>query len=224
MQFYQTRSHAIVFCNTPNAICIEKAVRIPKLPRVVLKANSQSGQQDQQEQDARTFCDHPSASQSSRETWCNNVAYIILHSAVEQQDTKRRDKVKKLIQQFESRPNKESSLQDLNKTGKINEFSEKLQKFIADMNNTEIFELCEISSKKQCSDCSLCWEVGIVYCICVRIFESSQRTQEFDKNNYDVLLIPGRVIRKNTFAVPNMDLLMLQKNSLTQARRISIHT
>ena len=49
----------------------------------------------------------------------------IPHSAVEQQDTNRRDKVKKLIQHLESHPNKESFLQDLNKTEEINEFSEK---------------------------------------------------------------------------------------------------
>ena len=78
-------------------------------------------------------CDHPSASQSSRETWCNNVDYRIPdipHAAVVQQDTSRRDTVK--IQQFESHPNKESFLQDLNKTEEINEFSEKSQKFIAE--------------------------------------------------------------------------------------------
>ena len=129
-----------------------KVYQSPRLPRVVLIANSQCGQQDQQEQDARTSCDHPSASdRSSRETWCNNVDYRIPgipHSAVEQQDTNRRDTVKKLIQQFESHPNKESFLQDLNKTEEINEFIEKSQKLIADMNNTEIFELCETSSKK----------------------------------------------------------------------------
>ena len=75
------------------------------------------------------------------------------HSAVEQQDTNRRDTVKKLIQQFESHPNKESFLQDLNKTEELNKFTEKLQKLIADMNNNEIFELCEI---------------GIVSCTCGR--------------------------------------------------------
>ena len=34
-------------------------------------------------------------------------------------------------------------------------FSEKSKKSITDMGNTEIFELCETSSKKQCSDCAL---------------------------------------------------------------------
>ena len=59
-----------------------------RLPRVVLKANSHSGQQDQQEQDARTSCDQPSGSQSSRETWYNNVDYRILGK----QDTNRKDR------------------------------------------------------------------------------------------------------------------------------------
>ena len=57
---YQTRSHAVVLYNTLPAISIEKAVcmktkeelyhkvnQSPTLPHVVLKGNSQSGQQDQ---------------------------------------------------------------------------------------------------------------------------------------------------------------------------------
>ena len=94
---------------------------------------------------------------SSRETWCNNVDLNLpntLLSAIEQQETDRKDKVKRSIQQFKSHPNKESFFQDLNQTEKINKFSEKSQELIADMNNTEIFELCETSSKKQCPDCT----------------------------------------------------------------------
>ena len=66
LQFYQTRSHAIVLYNTLPAICIEKAVcmktkeelfhkvcQSPRLPRVILKPNSQSGQQDQLDQEGR---------------------------------------------------------------------------------------------------------------------------------------------------------------------------
>ena len=212
LQFYQTRSHAIVLYNTLLAVCIEKLVCVktkeelyhkvyltPGLPRVVLKANSHNGQQDQQEQDARTSCDRPSGSQGSGETWCNNVDCRIPGiplSAVEQQDTNRKDKVKRLIQQFDSHPNKESFLQDLHQTEKTNEFSEKSQKLIADINNTEIFELCETSSKKQCPDTNFYCEIGIVYCTCGRCLKPSQRTKEYDKNNYDVLSIPGYVIKK----------------------------
>ena len=102
-----------------------------------------------------------------------------------------------MIQQFESHPNKESFLQDLNQTEMINMFSGKSQKLIADMNNTEIFEMCETSSKNQCPECNLHWEIGIVYCTCGGCLKPSQRTNEFDMNNYDVLSIPGDVIKKN---------------------------
>ena len=118
-------------------------------------------------------------------------------ATVEQQDTNRNDKAKKLIEHFESQPNKESFLQDLKQTREINKFSEKLQELFADMNNTEIFELCENYSKQQCLDCNLYWEVGFVYCTCGRYFKPSQRTKEVDKNNCDVLSIPSSVIKKN---------------------------
>ena len=172
---------------------LHKICLTPRLPRFVLEANSHSG--------PRTSCDHPSASQSSREIWCNNVDCRIpgiLHSAVEQQDTNRRDTVKKFIRQFENHPTKESFLQDLNKTEMINKFSEESKKLIADMNNTEIFELCETYSKKQCPDCNSYWEIGIVYCTCGRCLKSSLRIKELHKNNNDVLSIPGHVIKKNT--------------------------
>ena len=61
LQFYQTRSHAVVLYNTLLAACIEKAVCMkttdelyqkvrltPRVPRVVLKSNSQDGVQDPQ--------------------------------------------------------------------------------------------------------------------------------------------------------------------------------
>ena len=56
--------------NTQDDEVYQKVRLTPKLPRVVLKPNSHSGQQDQQEQDARTSCDHPSGSKSFGETWC----------------------------------------------------------------------------------------------------------------------------------------------------------
>ena len=63
----QTRSHAVVLNNTLPAARIEKAVCMetmdelyqkvrlnPRVPRVVLKSNSQYGQQDPQNPDHRT--------------------------------------------------------------------------------------------------------------------------------------------------------------------------
>ena len=73
----------------------------PRLPRVVLKANSHSGQQDQRDRDVRSSWDPPSESRSYRDTWNNAADYripVIPLSIVEQQDTNRQNKVKKLIE------------------------------------------------------------------------------------------------------------------------------
>ena len=118
-------------------------------------------------------------------------------SAAQQQDTHCKDKVKKLIEKFENHPNKESFLQDFKQTREINEFSKKSQALIADVTNTEFFELFETSSKQQCPDCNLYWEVGIVCCICGRCFRRSQSDKEVDKSNNDFVSIPGYVIKKN---------------------------
>ena len=82
------------------------------------------------------------------ETCGNTVDYRIPGvplSVVEQQGTKRKDKVKHLIEKFENHPNKESFIQDFQQTQEINEFSRESQDIIAAMSNTEIFELCEES-------------------------------------------------------------------------------
>ena len=118
-------------------------------------------------------------------------------SAVEQQDTHRKDKVRQLIEKFENHPNKESFLQDFKRTKEINEFSKESQDLIADMNNTEIFELCETSSKQQSPDCNLYWEAGIVYCSCGRCLRMWRNDKEVDKSNNDVVSIPAYVIKKN---------------------------
>ena len=137
------------------------------------------------------------------ETGSNTVDYRIPGvplSAVEQQDTHRKDKVKKLIEKLENHPNKESFLQDFKQTEEINEFSKESQGLIADMNNTEIFELCETSSKQQCPDCNLNWEAGIVLSICGRCLRISRSEKEVDKSNNDVVSIPSNVIKKNNKA------------------------
>ena len=172
----------------------------PRVPRVVLRSNSHLGLQDQQEQDATTYCDQPSGSKMSRETRRNTVDYRIpgvLLSAVEQQDTHRKGKVKQLIEKFENHPNKEAFIQDFKQTKEINEFSKESQDLIADMNDTEIFELCESSSKQQCFDCNLYWEAGIVCCSCGRCLRISRNEKEVDKSDDDAVSILGCVIKKN---------------------------
>ena len=116
--FYQTRSHAVVLYNTQFAACIEKAVCMktqeelhqkvrstPRVPRVVLKSNSQCGQQDLRSQDARSSWNPSSDSKSYGEICDKTVDYRMSGeplSAVEQQDTTRENKVKTLIEKFEN--------------------------------------------------------------------------------------------------------------------------
>ena len=122
----------------------QKVRLTPGVPRVVLKSNSQYGQQDPQSQDARSSWEPSSDSKSYRETCNNTVDHRIsgvLLSAVEPQNTTRENKVKKLTEKFENHKHKASFLQDLGQTQKINKFSKKSQDVIADVNNTEIFEL-----------------------------------------------------------------------------------
>ena len=93
----------VVLHNTLRAAFIEKAVCMkthgelhqkvrltPRVPRVVPKSNSQCGQQDPQNQDARSSWEPSSDSKSYEET-CNNTVDSrisgVPHSAVEQQDT-----------------------------------------------------------------------------------------------------------------------------------------
>ena len=146
-----------------------KANQSPRLLRVFLKPNSQSGQLYQPDKEQ----ENPVTTQSvswklrgnpQRQTLTiESQAYLILQS---NNKTRIAEKtVKRLIQQFREAPEQGVfSCRDLNKTEKINTFREQSKKLITDMGNTEIFELCETSSKKQCPDCALYWEIGIVYC------------------------------------------------------------
>ena len=93
--------------------------------------------------------------------WKNAVDCRILgvpRSTVEQQNTTRENKVKRLIEKFENHKHKESFIQDLRQTEKINKFSRESQDLIADLKHTEIFELCENSSKQQCPECNTYWK------------------------------------------------------------------
>ena len=149
-----------------------------------------------QNQDARSSWEPSSDSNSYGET-CNRtvdhrIAGVPL-SAVEPQNTTRENKVKRLIEKFENHKNKNSLIQDLIQTEKINKFSKESQ----DLIDIEIFELCENSSKQQCPDCGAYWEMGRIYCSCGRNMKSTRSPTEFEQNNRDVTSIPGYVIKKN---------------------------
>ena len=82
------------------------------------------------------------------------------HLIVQKQDDFRRESDKRLIHQFETHPNRESLMADLDNNQKFNLFSEKSKEIIRSVGNTEnceMCEMCEIFSKVQCQDCFLCW-------------------------------------------------------------------
>ena len=80
---------------------LHQKVRLtPRVPRVVLKSNSQYGLQDPQNQDARSFWEPSSGSKSYGETCNRTVDHRIagVLSAVEPQKIIRENKAKKLVE------------------------------------------------------------------------------------------------------------------------------
>ena len=67
---------------------------------------------------------------------------------------------------------------------------------IRELGNVELFELCEIIPKLQCSQCLLCWNQGIVYCTCGQFLVESESRRKFNKLGLDALSIPHYVIKK----------------------------
>ena len=138
---------------------------------------------------------HPEESQRGkyRETCRGNVEYRIPgvpHSTVQKENTNRKESVKRLIQQFENHPNRDSLMKGLNRTAEFNPFSEKSKELITIMCNTEYFELCETSSKIQCPDSASCWEAGMIYCACGKFMQPTERNRQLNEARYDVLSIP----------------------------------
>ena len=92
--------------------------------------------------------------------------------------------------------------QDISQKQEINRFSEDSQKLLEDMNQTEIFELCENSVKYQCPDCNAFCEIGIIYCSCGRNLKYSRSPTTLRKTNCDFTSTPGFVTKKNSSRGP----------------------
>ena len=171
-----------------------KVYQPPRLPqRAVFKPNLQHGRQDSSNFEARTSVGRES--KESEETRCDgnscrgpeefgetrsdNIDFRIQglpHSTVRKRDDIRSETVKKLIRQFETHPNRESLMTELDKNQKFNPFNEKWRELIRSMGNTEYFEMCEIISEVQCQVCLQKWEIGIVCCTCGTCLQIEQRS------------------------------------------------
>ena len=147
----------------------------------MLKPNSQSGQQDQPDQEARTSSDH----QAHREVLGTPAAAT---STTEYQSY--------LILQSSSRTTRTRSffLQDLNKTEEIETFSERSKKLITDMGNTRSSSFAKPLPRNN-AQIVIC--IGNWYCVLFMCRTPSHSNQKLDKKNYDALSIPGSIIKKN---------------------------
>ena len=158
-----------------------KVFQFPRLPRSVLMPYLEHGRQDPSSLEARKSADHQSEQSSKYEqthhshlqeapqafsnkiTWrsTRKLFAVTLITEFKIHFTQQFRKqmviaiVKRLIQQFENHPNRDSFVEDLNKTEECNPFSEESKELITSLGNTEHFELCEISSKIHCFDCAL---------------------------------------------------------------------
>ena len=155
MRFYQTRSPAITLSDTLPAICIDKVAcmktreelycrkyKSPKLLRVTLVLNSQHVQKDVHVAESRKSDDRENEVYQHRET-CGSDHCVdfripgIPHSAVEQIETHRKEKVRRLIEQFESHPNRNMLLKDVEKSEETNHFSQESKDLITGMGNND---------------------------------------------------------------------------------------
>ena len=112
-------------------------------------------------------------------------------------ETNRRETVRQFVEQFKNHPNRKRLLKHFEKSEEINHFSQESKDLITEMCNTEIFEFCETSSKRQCPDCALHWEIGIVHCTCGKCMQPTEKSRQFNKDRFDTLSIPGYVLKKN---------------------------
>ena len=175
-------------------------------PRVVLKANSQSGSQDQLVQEARSSWESQQDAESYGETRSNTADYRAPGISISTVKLQRMhgDKItsQNLSRCSKKHRHKEQFLEGMSQKQEINSFSEESQKLLEDMDQTEIFELCDNSAKLQCLDCNPFTEIGIMYCSCGRNLKYKRSLTTTQKANCDCTSIPGFVIMMNSSRGP----------------------
>ena len=119
----------------------------------------------------------------------------IPHSTVQKEDSNRKEIAKRLIQQFDTHPNRDSLTEDLKKTG---EFNQRKVEGVDQQHGQHgvVRAVRGLFSTIQCPDCSFYWDAGIGYCTCGGCLQPSEGNRQLNKDRYDVLSIPG-VIKKN---------------------------
>ena len=129
-------------------------------------------------------------------------------SAVDPQKIIRENKVKRLIEKFENHKNKDSLIQDLRQTEKINKFSEESQDLIADKNNTEISSSFAKTLPKSNAPIAISTGKSALSIAVVGDFKNLRRDQKSSKRTTTTSpQSPAMLLRRTAVAMPNMDLL-----------------
>ena len=105
------------------------------------------------------------------------------------------------VKKIENHPHREALQADLQQNNVYNPTSNNSKEMIRELGNVELFELCEIFPKVQCSHCLLYWNQGIVHCICRQFLVESESRRKFNKLRLDALSIPHYVIKKGVVMV-----------------------
>ena len=100
------------------------------------------------------------------------------------------------MKKIESHPHREARQAELQQHNVYNPFSDNSKATIREMDNVELFELCETIPKVQCSQCLLNWNEGVIDCTCGHFFVESESRRKFHKLRLDALSIPHYVIKK----------------------------
>ena len=105
-------------------------------------------------------------------------------------------RVRELVKKIESHPHREALQADLQQNNAYNPLCDESKAMIREMSNVELFELCEQIPKVQCSECLLCWNRGVICCICGHLLRESESSQHFHQWRLDASSIPHYVIKK----------------------------
>ena len=100
------------------------------------------------------------------------------------------------LEKIESHRHREALQADLQQNNVYNPFSKNSKAMIRELDNVELFELCETLPKVQCSHCLLYWNQGIVYCTCGQCLIYRKSRRKYNKLRVDALSIPNYVIKK----------------------------
>ena len=105
-------------------------------------------------------------------------------------------RVQELVKKIETHPHRAALHADLQQNNVHNPFSKDSKEMIRELDNVELFELCETTPKVQYAHCLLYWNQGIVYCTCGQRLIYSESRRNCNRLRLDALSIPNYVMKE----------------------------